>query len=205
MVSSGIASLSLGKTVLIVFPHSFELVGLWIAGCISFTGARLLISFVISKKTIDKELLLKLVKLLTVCVLLTIIAAFFSINSYLCLIFINGKGTILPLVDKLWIGFLPMLISTFVSSWVLLDLDYTAIDDIIHSDDKGAIEIPGMLTMDSLKYLNYIAMGLLYCYVAFCFRVIYKLSLLKSIACTIMPTTIMYLFILLIILRYIFD
>lgn len=66
----------------------------------------------------------------------------------------------LPLIDKLWIGFLPMFISTFISSWVLLDLDYTAIDDIIHSDDKGAIEISGMLTMDSLKYLNYIAMGL---------------------------------------------
>lgn len=127
-----------------------------------------------------------------------IIAAFFSINSYLCLIFINGKGTILPLVDKLWIGFLPMLISTFISSWVLLDLNYTAIDDIIHSDDKGAIEISGMLTMDSLKYLNYIAMGLLYCYVAFCFRVSYRLSLLKSVACTIMPTAIMYLFMLLI-------
>ncbi|PTX15046.1 hypothetical protein C8N40_109144 [Pontibacter mucosus] len=123
-----------------------------------------------------------------------LIAAFFCINGYLCLIFVEGKGSIQPLFSKFWIGFLPLLLTSFITAWALLDLTYYDIEEIMRLQEKGSFEVLSLLTLNDLKYLNYLAILLLYGYVAFTFRYNYKLSILKSVACTLIPTLLMYIF-----------
>ncbi|PTX15047.1 putative membrane protein SpoIIM required for sporulation [Pontibacter mucosus] len=76
MISAGISNLSLGKTILIVLPHSLELLGLWLGGCVGFAGAKMLIQYFVTKDAIREDNLFLLGKVFMVAVLLTVLAAF---------------------------------------------------------------------------------------------------------------------------------
>lgn len=117
---------------------------------------------------------------------------FISLTSYLMILVFKEEVKISHLLSKMWISFIPILISSMISYFVLQGILNYDLNELKESEVL-ALELRLNLTLSDLKMISNISYFLLYSILSLIIRDVFELEFIPSVISSFVPSLLVFL------------